>query len=207
VKQKNIVSILIIIGVLLSTNCQSISGILATETPTITATATATATQTPRPTATRRPSPTPTPEAGRYTSPDGFFSFVMPEGWEVTREDNDIIQISGPEVNNFNPNLVASQVEGMFMLEGWSAMFQDEIMDSLEGYSLISEDFIQTDTGETCFRWEFKTTRQGKAFHHIFYMYESGDWKLVIAYTRLEKAGTEEDAMIEASMRSVIYER
>ena len=206
-KQKNFLSILLIVSTLLLLNCQTISGILATETPTVTATATTTPTQTPKPTATRRPSLTPTPEAGRYTSPDGSFSFVMPEGWEVTQEDNTIIKISGPEVNNFNPNLVASQTEGEMMLEWWSATFQDDIIANLEGYSLISEDFIQTDSGETCFRWELKSTRQGKTFHHIFYMYESGDWKLIIAYTRLEKAGAEDDVMIEASMRSVIYER
>ena len=48
------------------------------------------------------------------------------------------------------------------MLEWWSAIFQGDIIDNLDGYSQISEDFIQTDTGYTCFRWEFTSTRQGR---------------------------------------------
>jgi hypothetical protein len=38
-------------------------------------------------------------------------------------------------------------------------------------------------------------------------MYESGDWKIVFGYTRLENAGEDQDAPIDATMRTVQYQR
>ena len=204
-KQKNILSIPFIIGILISTNCQSISGILATETPTVTATATATATQTPRPTPTRRPSLTPTPEAGRYTSPDGSFSFVMPEDWEIEDEGDEYSVIRGPAKGGFQPTLIIARISDPMMLELWTASAQDDTISVMKGYSQISEDFLETDAGETYFRWEFTATQNGSKYHFVFYMYDAGSWKLVISYMRLDRAGAEDDALVDAAMRSVLY--
>jgi hypothetical protein len=204
-KQKNILSILFIISILLSTNCQVMSGILATETPTITATTTATPTLTPRPTPTRRPSLTPTPEAGRYTNPDGSFSFIMPEDWEIEDEGDEYTVIRGPAKGGFQPTLLIARISDPMMLELWTASVQDDTIAMMKGYSQISEEFIESDDGDTFFRWEFTATQNGSKYHFTFYMYDPGTWKLVISYMRLEKAGAEDDAMIDASMRSVLY--
>jgi hypothetical protein len=204
-KQKNFLSFLFIISILLSTNCQVMSGIMATETPTITATTTATPTLTPRPTPTRRPSLTPTPEAGRYTSPDGSYSFFMPEDWDLEDEGDEYTLIRGPAHAGFQPTLIIAKISDSMMLELWTASVQDETISIMQGYSLISEDFIETDDGETFLRWEFTATQNGSKFHFVFYMYDPGSWKLVMTYMRLEKAGGEDDAMIDASARSVLY--
>ena len=204
-RQKNFLSILLIISSLLLINCQSISAILATETPTITATATVTPTQTPRPTPTRRPSLTPTPEAGRYTNPDGSYSLVMPEGWEVTNEEGDYSLIRGPARAGFQPSLIIGKITDSATLETWAAEIQDETIGMMKGYSQISEDFIETDAGDSCFRWEFTANQNGVKYHFIFYLFDPGSWKIVITYMRLEKAGEEDDALVDASMRSVLY--
>ena len=143
----------------------------------------------------------------RFTSVDGSYSFVMADGWKVTEENDSMLRVTGPERGGFFPNFVVSQTEDFMMLEFWSATFQDDIKANLGVTTQISEDFITTNAGETCFRWEFKANREGIEYHHIFYMYESGDWKLVVGYTRLENAGEDQDASIDEVMRTVLYSR
>ena len=162
-------------------------------------------TPTPRPTAT--PTIMPTEPGDRFTSMDGSFSFVMADGWKVIEENDNLLRVTGPERGGFYPNFVVSQTKDVMMLEWWSATFQDDIKANLGITTQLSEDFIKTDTGETCFRWEFKAIREGIEYHHIFYMYESGDWKMVIGYTRLENAGEDQDAPIDAAMLTVLYSR
>ena len=198
-KQLNLYFILFIIICLILACNQSGTGSTSTSVPpTVVA-------PTPKPTST--PTPNPTPDETRFTSPDGYYSFIMPEGWELTENDNGFIRISGPSGKKYTPNLVASQTEDLMMLELWSAIFQDAILKNLGDAALISEDFIDTDEGKLYFRWEFQAEQQGDRYHHIFYMYGSGDWKLVIAYTRLENEGAEYDVLIDAAMRSVQYNR
>lgn len=162
-------------------------------------------TPTPRPIST--PTSMPTESGERFTSMDSSYSFVMPTGWTVIEENDNLLRVTGPERGGFSPNFVVSQTKDVMMLEWWSATFQDDIKANLGVTTQISEDFIKTDAGETCFRWEFNAIREGIGYHHIFYMYESGDWKIVFGYTRLENAGEDQDAPIDATMRTVQYQR
>lgn len=204
-KQKNFLSIFFIISSLLLINCQSISGILATETPTVTATATTTPTQTPRPTPTRRPSLTPTPDAGRFTNSDGSYSFLLPDGWNLDDETDDYALFIGPTRNGIESTLVVGKVTDSTMFEMWTAHVQDDTTELLQSYTLISEDFLETDAGESYFRWEFTARQQGVKLHFVFYMYDTGTWKLVLTYMRLDTASDKDDALIDKTARSVLY--
>ena len=143
----------------------------------------------------------------RFTSPDGYYSFTLPDEWELTEEASGFVRISAPSSDGYVPNLVTSQAEGKTVLEFWSATFQDAIIPTMEGYSLISEEFFHTDSEDIYFRWESTSTQLGLMYHHVFYTFESGAWKLVILYTRLEDAGAEWDDAVDASMRSVLFSR
>jgi predicted secreted protein len=143
----------------------------------------------------------------RYISSDGSWSINLPEGWALNTEDTVYTTISGPGEVGSQPQLMVKQEWSEIVLELWAAAFQQDILASWEGYSRISEDYLQTDAGETCFRWEFNSTHQNALFHHIVYLFESGDWKLVMIYSRFEDIGAEQDASIDAAMRSVQYQR
>lgn|GEM_PF-5770460 len=204
-KQKNILSMLFIVGILLSTNCQTISRLMATETPTVTATVTTTPTQTPRPTPTRRPSLTPTPDAGRFTSSDGSYSFLLPDDWDLDDETDDYALFKGPTRNGIEATLVVGKITDSTMFEMWTAQVQDETTALLQGYKQISEDFLETDAGEAYFRWEFTARQQGVKLHFVFYMYDPGTWKLVLTYMRLDSGSNKDDAPIDDTARSVLY--
>ena len=76
-----------------------------------------------------------------------------------------------------------------------------------ENLTTISEDFLVTSEGKDYFRWEFTYTQLGKKVHQVVYFFESGDWTLIIAYTRLADQASEYDALVEESMKTVRYER
>ncbi len=65
-----------------------------TPTITLTPTPTATPTLTPTPTRTLVPTPTPTPEG--YYSSDMGFSLILPAGWDVLDDNEDVVAMSAP---------------------------------------------------------------------------------------------------------------
>jgi len=143
----------------------------------------------------------------RFTSSDGFYSFLLPDEWELSEETSGFVRISAPTSDGYAPNLVTSQAEDRTVLEFWAITFRDAIITTMEGYSQISEDFLKSDAREMFYRWEATSTQQGLNYHHVFYLFESDAWKLVILYTRLEDAGAEWDDAVDASMRSVLFSR
>ena len=204
-RQKNCFSILFIVSSLLLINCQSISGILATVDPNDHGhgdnhTHADTQTHTDAP-----PQPDPHPGSGAVHQPGWLFSFVMPEDWEIEDEGDEYSVIRGPAKAGFQPTLIIAMISDPTMLELWTASAQDDTISVMKGYSQISEDFLETDAGETFFRWEFTATQNGSKYHFIFYMYDAGSWKLVISYMRLDRAGAEDDALVDAATRSVLY--
>jgi hypothetical protein len=189
-----------------------------TVTATPTATAVATATATPTPTATFTPTFTPTPIAtqtpvpNRYIAPDDSFSLVAPEGWQPVDVGAEYPSLIGPKVGNYSINLAFSQEQdpgssepyGLWM---YTAMKQDRIKMKRPNLSQVSEDDFMTEEGKDCFRWEVKDTIKGMNVRQIFYFFESGDWMLMITYTRPENQGAEYDAVIDGAMRTVHYSR
>lgn len=89
----------------------------------------------------------------------------------------------------------------------YTALVQDRIMEGLPSLEQISEDFLNTVTGEVYFRWEFTNFKEGILYHRVIYFYESGDWKLAILYSRLEDQGKEYDRLIDEIMNTVEFKR
>ncbi len=89
----------------------------------------------------------------------------------------------------------------------YSAVVQDSLAGQLQNLNTISEEFLTTDEGHTYFRWEITHVAEGRTLHQVLYFFESGDWKLVITYTRLNDAGAEYDTLVDEAMETVRYTR
>jgi hypothetical protein len=177
----------------------------ATHTPTVTPTPTQTATPTTTPTIT--PTPTETRDPNRYYTPDNSFSLVPPDNWQEKEVGLKYPALMGPVVGKVNLNLVFAEESSTFMLAFYSALLQDSVKKVIPNLTQISEDFLTTDEGKEYFRWAITDTQNNIQFHQVFYMYESGDWKLTITYTRSISAGAEYDAAVDAAMKTVLFTR
>jgi hypothetical protein len=178
-----------------------------TQTPTPTETATATLTATPTKIPTKTATATQTPDPNRYYAPDDTFSLIPPEGWEPHPADMEYPVLLGPQLGGYSLNLMFIQQESTFMMAFYAAMIQDSLTERAPGITQISEDFLVSDDGKDYFRWEITNLLEGIAYHQILYFFESGDWKLVITYTRLEDQGEEYDMQVDDSMSSVRFSR
>lgn len=179
----------------------------STITPTPTETFTPTPSETPTQTPTKTSTPTNTPDPNRYYAPDGTYSFAALEGWEEVNAGLAYPALMGPTVDGFNLNLVFMQEESTYPLAFYTALVQGSVEDIYPDLSQIGEEFLLTDEGKEYFRWEISYIQFGVKVHQVFYFFESGDWKLGITYSRLNNAGKEYDALIDAAMQTVEFNR
>jgi hypothetical protein len=186
-----------------------------TNTPTLTSTLTSTPTETLTPTPSEAPTETPTitltptntSDPTRYTSPDNTFSFSKLGGWEPQEFGLEYPVLIGPIIEDIALNLVFMQEESTFPLAFYAALSQDSVAESVENLKTIREDFLVTDEGKDYFRWEFTNDQDGVNYHQVFYIFESGDWKLLITYTRPGDQGSEYDSLVDETMATVRFER
>jgi hypothetical protein len=174
-----------------------------TKTPTATLTSTATSTLIP----TKTTTPTKTPDPGRYYSRDKTFSFVALEGWDEVDVGYDYPNLLGPQAGGFRINMIFVQERSNFPAAFYSAIVQDSITENNQSVKQISEDFLTTKEGKDYFRWEITFVYDGNTYRQMYYFYDSDPWVLVIKYTRLDSAGAEYDALVDASMETVQFKR
>lgn len=180
-----------------------------TSTPTSTPTITPTATRTPTPTrtATATATSTPTPDPNYYYAEDHTFSFVPPKGWGPKDIGLKYPALLGPRVQEFTLNLVIAQEETDFPMAFYTALVQDQLAKVLQGLKPIREDFLVTNAGKDYFRWELTHRMNDANVHQVMYFFESGDWIMIITYSRLQAAGSEYDSLVDEAMKTVRYER
>ena len=92
-------------------------------------------------------------------------------------------------------------------MDFFAAMVQDSLKEKLKNLIQISEDYLTTADGKHYFRWEVTDIQQGVTYHQVFYFFESGDWKLVITYTRPKDQGSQNDTLVDDSMTTVRFTR
>ncbi len=179
----------------------------ATDTPTPTVTPTPTPTPTPTNTPTVTPTPTITPDPSRYYTADNTFSFVKLTGWAEKKLGLEYPSLIGPIYGNFALNLVMGEEETSFPMAFYAAQVQDAYKKLFPNLKQISEDFLTTEDGKDYFRWACDNTMNGITVRQVYYFYESGDWKLTIVYSRPANQGAENDALVDAAMKTVRFER
>ena len=102
-------------------------------------------------------------------------------------------------------NLIFIRDKSPFDVFFYAATVQDTLKENLQNLSQISEDYLTTDDGKDYFRWEVTDTQKGVRYRQVFYFFESGDWKLVITYTRPNNQGSEYDALVDEAMNTVRF--
>jgi hypothetical protein len=183
-----------------------------TSTPTYTPSPTLTETPTPTltPTATASPtstsSLTPTQDPNRYYPPDNSFSILIPDGWRIVDLGIAYPGLLGPLVDGISQNVVFVSETYGFPLAFYTALLQDKIITNVESLTSISEDFLTTSSGLDYFRWVTERTVQSTRLRQIYYIFENGDFKLTIIYTRQSGEAPEQDAIIADSLDSIRFE-
>lgn len=99
------------------------------------------------------------------------------------------------------------QEEIEFPMAFSTAMVQEELTEALQGYKQIREDFLVTNEGEDYFRWEYGHQIDETRAHQVMYFFESGNWLLIITYSRPQAAGSDYDSLVDEAMKTVRYKR
>jgi hypothetical protein len=185
----------------------------ATSTPTATATVTPTATLSPTPTETTTPTTTPTStptptetrDPARYYAPDGSFSWIPPEGWNDIEVGLDYPLWAKPGARGYSQTLTFFQDESVLDVFFYAAMIQGGLKAEFPNTVKISEDFLTADDGGEYFRWAFTRAEKGNIYYQVMYFFGADDKVLGITYTRLDSAGSEHDAAVDAAINTVRF--
>lgn len=178
-----------------------------TSTPTTTPTATPTLTSTPSPT--RTPTATPTATAthdpNRFYAADGKFSMALPKGWVTEDVGMEYPALFAGGNTKDAPNIIFFTSTSGFPVAFMAASFQDDLKGKLDNLTTVSEDFLTTAEGKDYMRWEANYSQNGTPLHSIFYFLENGDWKLVVAYSRLRDQDSENDALVDEAVNGIRF--
>ncbi len=193
------------------------AGWTPTPTPTATATSTLTPTptETPTPTATATKTPIPlpsatsteTPDPARFTAADGSFSLTPPEGWQPQDTFLKYPVLMGPVVDDFAINLVFIEEENSLSLAIYAAVAQEQVKSLVGSVEQISEEILTTANGQEYWKWAIYDKQNGRALYQMIYFFESGDWKLTVTYSRERDGGSENDALVDAAIQTLIFKR
>ena len=151
--------------------------------------------------------PTETLDPDYYYADDLTFSFIPPEDWEPLDIGLEYPALFGPTIDEFNLNLIMVEEQPGFPMAFYTALVQDNYVSIFPDLTTISEEFLFTNEGKDYFRWEVTLTQEGVKIRQIFYFFESGDWTLMIAYTRPADQGSEFDAQVDEAMLTVRFTR
>ncbi len=177
----------------------------STPTPTPTETPTATPSSTPTSTPTMTPSPTPTDDPTRFYASDDSFSLVYPAGWKAEDVGLEYLALLGEKIGDYTPNIIFYTQSYALPLEFYAAVIQDSLAARLDNLTTLSEESLTTPDGKNYFRWEMNFSQDGQLVYGVQYFFENGDWKLIIAYTRLQAQGAENDALVEAAINTIVF--
>lgn len=159
---------------------------------------------TPTPADTPTPPATPTENPDRHFEPAGGFSYIPPEGWEITEPSSatayKVARSQSGEAFAANLTLIDEEFAGS--LEEYVSLSLGNMGDFFEGLQEISRDTFELDEGSPGVRVATENVQSSLALHQIFYFFDLGSKKLVITCTRLSESGEEVDAVCDASVRT-----
>lgn len=88
----------------------------------------------------------------------------------------------------------------------FSAHVQDTIIEMIQNYDQISEDFLSTPESEPYFRWEMAHNTNGNALHQMIYIFGSKQSFLTIMYGRPMTSGEEYDRLVDDAINTLVFE-
>jgi hypothetical protein len=179
----------------------------ATNTPTPTPTPTSTITPTPTLTPTATNTHTPTRDPNRYFAADGSFSMMTPAGFETQDYGLKYLGLVGPQAGGGNINLIfAGETNDASAIEYALALL--EVLKATDpNRTLVSNESMTTPGGLEYIRMAVVYAVGGVEVQQIIYIFQQGDTKYSIIYTRPSDTGVEYDAMIDEAVNTFQFEK
>ena len=87
----------------------------------------------------------------------------------------------------------------------YAAFVQDNVTASIKNVNSIKEDFLTTSKGIDYFYWITEYTQQEVKVRQIYYIFENGDWKLTIIYTRQAGEAPTQDQVIDSAIDTIQF--
>ena len=156
---------------------------------------------TPRPTAV--PTERPTPTGDLFAPPDGAFTMIAPEGWEVRElagfKYNVII---GPASSDFAPNLNFVDEAFAGSLEDYVAANEKTIAKLLPNAKVTGQFDMTTVAGEPMIKLTVEDTQYDRDLLQVFYFFDGGARKWVVTYSRARDEDSKWDDVVDAAMQT-----
>jgi hypothetical protein len=171
-----------------------------TPTPTLTPTPTKTPTPTLTPTATN--TPTPTLDPNRYYASDDSFSMMIPNGWTTQDMGMDYLALTKFSLQEDSGTIVFSNEKVPFALVEYSSLIQESLKGVYPDMTVISADNAVTKSGLEYIRLELEYSLQNVPVHQTIYMFENGDAKIMVIYSRGNQTSTVDDPGVEEAIHT-----
>lgn len=156
---------------------------------------------TPRPTSV--PTERPTPTGDLFAPPDGAFTMIAPEGWEVRElagfKYNVII---GPASSDFAPNLNFVDEAFAGSLEDYVAANEKTIAKLLPNAKVTGQFDMTTVAGEPMIKMTVEDTQYDRDLLQVFYFHDGGARKWVVTYSRARDEDSKWDDVVDAAMQT-----
>jgi hypothetical protein len=158
-------------------------------------------------TPTQTDTPAPTQDPNRYYAYDGTFSLEPPSGWKAIDLGLKNLALISEAKDGSTQNLVFIPEESAFPMAFYSATVQDSIQQTYVDVTSITEEFKVTSSGLEYFYWVIENTQQGMKLRQALFIFENGDLKLTVIYTRIAGEAPEADALIDQSIDTFRFEQ
>jgi hypothetical protein len=146
--------------------------------------------------------PTPVPD-GRHVESEGGFSYVPPSGWQMAELPGFKYKIArGTPTGDFAPNMNVVDEAFSGSLGDYVAASIAFIEGLFEDVRVVSQEDFFTDEGERGIKVVIEDTQHDVKLYQVFYVFDAGEKKIIVTYTRLADQGQEYDALVDQSMKT-----
>ncbi|MDW8351722.1 MAG: hypothetical protein RML99_07405 [Anaerolineae bacterium] len=151
------------------------------------------------------PSVFPRQTANRVVEEAGGFSYVPPTGWrvEATNLSEFKVLFGRSDGSGFTPNVNFNVSQSDAALDEFKALAIQELEAGISGFALLSESTLVTERGNDVVKLVCNSTLQRRSLRQIFYLVDFGPRKLVVTYTRLRNSQQQNDAAVEAMIKTI----
>jgi hypothetical protein len=133
----------------------------------------------PTPTGTPAPPVAPTDDPNRHYEPEGGFSYIPPEGWEIAEPSAatayKIARSQSGDTFAANLTLIDEAFTGS--LEEYVSLSMDNMVHFFEGLQELGRETFPLEGGDAGIRVATENVQSGLALHQIFYFFDLGDKK------------------------------
>lgn len=142
-------------------------------------------------------------DPNRNFDEEGGFSFVRPEGWQLTDIPGlDYEGAIGPSSNGFAPNITVVDETFGGTLDEYVEANVETLQSSFEGFQIVDQGDFRPNEGDNAVRLATESMQQGTRLRQTFYFFDAGSKKFVLTCSRLPSGQEAVDAACDESMET-----